>query len=133
MLSTELPVCAIETEVQPVPGSNMIANVTMMKACLGRSQTGPLQHETVRCLKTALPQGGSAISRLDKRDGRSNPQSAADDLPAMMEDPNRFDGFPTDELVAEIKKGQATFARYSVVNTSLPLAPGRLLKYRILA
>jgi hypothetical protein len=33
--------------------------------------------------------------------------------PAMMEDPNRFDGFSTDELVAEIKQGQATFARYS--------------------
>ncbi|UKE72264.1 hypothetical protein [Xanthomonas graminis] len=33
--------------------------------------------------------------------------------PAMMEDPNRFDGFSTDELVAEIKQGQATFAHYS--------------------
>ncbi|QDI05744.1 hypothetical protein E4A48_02740 [Xanthomonas cerealis pv. cerealis] len=33
--------------------------------------------------------------------------------PALMEDPNRFDGFSIDELIAEIKQCQATFAHYS--------------------
>ncbi|UKE78452.1 flagellar biosynthesis protein FlhF [Xanthomonas graminis] len=45
---------------------------------------GQLTPEAVRCLKTALPQGGSAISRLDKRDGRSNPKSAADYLRRLV-------------------------------------------------
>ncbi|UKE72265.1 hypothetical protein [Xanthomonas graminis] len=37
---------------------------------------GQLTPEAVSCLKTALPQSGSAISRLVKRDGRNNPKQA---------------------------------------------------------
>ncbi|WP_231103627.1 hypothetical protein [Xanthomonas graminis] len=176
-----------ETQVEPVPGSNMIANVTKMKTSLGRSQAGAIQHaqesaqehspagpsvphsdarfqddlppaparrrttppvagvstpergsgagqfspgpssplpapflflqtpsrpsaaialrplstlveegqltlEAVSCLKTSLPQSGSAISRLDKRAGRNNPKSAADYLRRFVHgSPNRLE------------------------------------------
>ncbi|WP_169708772.1 Fic family protein [Trinickia terrae] len=33
--------------------------------------------------------------------------------PAMLADPNRFDGFSANELVGEIKHGQATFQRFA--------------------